>query len=699
MDPVMWFLFHDKKGVCTDFNTAFVLLARTIGLPSRVVDGFNVNPDAANQTVVGAQAHCYAEVLFDNIGWITFDATASGDFHYNQPNIPGLIQTETNITGVDSVVFKGHSFNVIGTVTDTQGNALSNLIVQVVLTNSSVENGTIVGQGTVYNGAFNISCTIPDGLAPGNYQLFAVTLGSGVYNGSMSDPTITVLSNTVLAVVMPQEAIINRMFWVNGSLYESSTGDDLANEKVTLTGDNQTITAITGANGTFAVPMIIGSFGTFEINAYFAGDGDYLSSSSSQSIVIPPFNITPLTQNLIRGEVNVFKAKVMADQLPSSDMIVSVDLDGVQIFKSQTDSSGYLTGIFNLSSTYPLGISVIKYSLDGYPFSVSQNAKVMASTSITAGMVENGDLVLTAQLLDNNLEPIGNQSLGAFTNSSGAQIGLTNATGYIVMSFKSPDPSSTKSVAYSVGYNGSEFLLPSSYQGVMAVPTGPIFSMTNILIIVTAIGVCVLPAAFFVARRKSKGSAVTVSAQVPTQRKEQSPELGSYGIALPPISSDMPNVWGAWEPLDIAIRYRCPGGGKVDLNIDESITGLDPKKSMETKIQSFGKGVHRISLSLNGEKIVEKELRIVDYREEIVSLYNQFFRSMKQLDHGIVDEMTPREFEAVVKSRMGPERHHPLNVVITTFETANYSLHRMAREDYVKIYLNLKELDGDAALQ
>lgn len=78
-DPVSWFLFSSKKGMCTHFNSAFVLMARSIGLPAQLVTGYLIMPSVQPTEVFSNQAHAYAEVRFDGRGWITFDATPSTD--------------------------------------------------------------------------------------------------------------------------------------------------------------------------------------------------------------------------------------------------------------------------------------------------------------------------------------------------------------------------------------------------------------------------------------------------------------------------------------------------------------------------------------------------------------------------------------------------------------------------------------------
>ncbi|AAL80544.1 hypothetical protein PFDSM3638_02065 [Pyrococcus furiosus DSM 3638] len=75
IDPVEWFLFYSKRGVCLDFNTAFVILARLNGIPARLVVGYHIEPKPGKQEVRIIQAHAWAEVYFKDIGWVIFDAT------------------------------------------------------------------------------------------------------------------------------------------------------------------------------------------------------------------------------------------------------------------------------------------------------------------------------------------------------------------------------------------------------------------------------------------------------------------------------------------------------------------------------------------------------------------------------------------------------------------------------------------------
>ena len=71
-----YFILKEQKGYCSFFATAFVLLARAEGIPARYVQGYST-PTYGNTSlyITSDMAHAWAEVYFDNAGWIAFDAT------------------------------------------------------------------------------------------------------------------------------------------------------------------------------------------------------------------------------------------------------------------------------------------------------------------------------------------------------------------------------------------------------------------------------------------------------------------------------------------------------------------------------------------------------------------------------------------------------------------------------------------------
>jgi len=77
-DPVANFLFERKQGHCEYFASAMAIMLRTLGIPSRVVNGFRTGEfnDLSSQYLVRASnAHSWVEAYFPGYGWISFDPT------------------------------------------------------------------------------------------------------------------------------------------------------------------------------------------------------------------------------------------------------------------------------------------------------------------------------------------------------------------------------------------------------------------------------------------------------------------------------------------------------------------------------------------------------------------------------------------------------------------------------------------------
>ncbi len=80
-DLVQDFLFDRKKGNSGDFASAFVVMTRCVGIPSRLVTGFSPgewNQMSGEQEVKVKHVHEWAEVFIPSFGWVPFDATPDG---------------------------------------------------------------------------------------------------------------------------------------------------------------------------------------------------------------------------------------------------------------------------------------------------------------------------------------------------------------------------------------------------------------------------------------------------------------------------------------------------------------------------------------------------------------------------------------------------------------------------------------------
>ncbi|TRO52502.1 transglutaminase domain-containing protein, partial [Candidatus Bathyarchaeota archaeon] len=62
VDPLEYFLFESGDGVCSHFNTALVMLARSLGYSARLVGGYYIDPLALVQEVYPIQSHAFTEI-------------------------------------------------------------------------------------------------------------------------------------------------------------------------------------------------------------------------------------------------------------------------------------------------------------------------------------------------------------------------------------------------------------------------------------------------------------------------------------------------------------------------------------------------------------------------------------------------------------------------------------------------------------
>ena len=87
-----------KSGYCVHFASAMALMARTLGIPSRVTEGYlpgTSNGGTVNNpgiyTVTSDDLHAWPELYFAGVGWVPFEPTVSRGFvpAYTVPQTPG----------------------------------------------------------------------------------------------------------------------------------------------------------------------------------------------------------------------------------------------------------------------------------------------------------------------------------------------------------------------------------------------------------------------------------------------------------------------------------------------------------------------------------------------------------------------------------------------------------------------------------
>ena len=185
-DPIYYFLFVKKEGICKHFASAFVMMCRSVGLPARMVFGYRARPEPYNQTVFSSQAHAWAEVKFKT-GWVEFDPTPS----------PKKITTETDITSVSKEVYVGENLTLSGVVKITEKNYtylqryLSGYVeIYLAKNKNDRKSYKFLGIFPVKDGHFHASIRVNK---TGVYHVLAHYTGSLMFYPSWSDPVVEIL--------------------------------------------------------------------------------------------------------------------------------------------------------------------------------------------------------------------------------------------------------------------------------------------------------------------------------------------------------------------------------------------------------------------------------------------------------------------------------------------------------------------------
>ncbi|WP_067462895.1 DUF3488 and transglutaminase-like domain-containing protein [Actinomadura macra] len=106
------FLLHSKRGYCEQYAAAMALMARILGIPSRVAMGYTPGTETrpGEWTVRSRDAHAWPELYFGGSGWVRFEPTPSGSAGqgtattpvYSQPAVPGGAQRPDGSSDIPS---------------------------------------------------------------------------------------------------------------------------------------------------------------------------------------------------------------------------------------------------------------------------------------------------------------------------------------------------------------------------------------------------------------------------------------------------------------------------------------------------------------------------------------------------------------------------------------------------------------------
>jgi transglutaminase-like putative cysteine protease len=621
-EPNDWFLFEEKRGICVNFNSAFVILSRSLGIPARLAGGYYIRPQEEKQVVYTDQAHAWSEVKFKGLGWYNFDATGS----YSPP------PTVTEITSIEPVVRKGHSYMVQGTVTTENGSPADGQWVEVFINaEKETEGGLLIGEGaTDSQGRFDIEAAIPSEMEVGDYHILAHCLESTRYQESWSDPLVKVVAATNLNMEVPSHVKVQEPVTLQGALAEEF-GKPLAGQQIDIYLAGKKVTELaTDENGQFTWKQGFDKAGAYTLKVAFAGTDYYLESSQEVEFQV-------LTPTAI--ELDAMSPDTGTEAMVHEPVLITGSL-------------------YEEISGAPLPGKEIKILINDEPLE---------------------DAITTDEKGSFQIEHIFDE------------------VGHYQIEAKFP------SVPYYWESSDKTELEVFPAQGIS------LWAYLTIVFTLVLAGV----GGFFLYRWQKQRQLLAVSAAavasateaVPLPQRETSINTVTLAIDFPQIETPFPDVWRVDEPLEMVVHLADPQGGELAQKPLEIYTGSELIAQLTTDKSGTAELNHTFNEKEQYEVIVRareapgigevtarRTLRIVDYREEIVNLFETLVNWFRDLGIEIDTKLTSREIEyQVLDAGTGiPEK--VIDRAVSCFEEADYSLHSITRSNYQDMYLAQREI-------
>jgi len=718
-EPVDWFLFEEERGVCANFNSAFVVLARAVDVPARRVSGYRIEGTESKQEVKASSAHAWAEVGLEE-AWITFDATPLTGYD-------DLLETQTNITSINpEFVQRGENVTVKGEVEAVEGYEVT--VDQMPINIYLKENETQIGEGVVKEGEFAINCTIPSEVSVGEYDIIAKSITDNRFIGSWSNessenPTsfdreklidinqegIIIISDTEIKLDLINRTYLEDEVELSGKLVDDE-GDNLTEKDIAVSVEgsyHQNLT--TDENGTFSTNLTFQDTGNYTIEVVFNGTDFYENSSAEGLIEIRELFLEYSTpERVFRGEDLAIEGEVFLNSTPikpiaEKEVIIGLDAEDFNLYTLEGGFFGYS---YLVEREREVGNITIIYNLTATDLVKSQEVKICSRTNLTLESIDkthSGDEVnVSGRLVDDLGGNLTHKEVAVVVEDDYEQNLTTdkNGTFSTELSFQE-----TGNYTIEVFFNGTDFYENTKDSMVLQVYSNEslldrslnflesrnMFFLLPLIIGLSSVGYAWKKGylqKIFSSLLSFKTSMETTTTTAQADQTNQALSQIDYlpEISLPEIDDRLPNVWGVDDELVIEAK----GKFLIDGRKVESDDKEDQKKRF---IHSFTKkGEHKIkAVGPRGEHQETVNLRIVEYREEIKDEYRDLLEELSDKGFEVDKKTTPRKLQKKLGGISIDERY--LKDITRSFERAKYSILDLSRDDYENLMYGKIEVE------
>lgn len=429
-----------------------------------------------------------------------------------------------------------------------------------------------------------------------------------------------------------------------------------------------------------------------------------LRPDDSQGHII--YLLRTLTSNiLIRNEKNLIKGVITTNGRKSISSSVRISLDNREIAIVNTEANGSFYYLFYITPNEELGRRILTLDVDSKSLTLEQEVRIVARPSLTAKVLKKGffgnSLNLKAYLSDDQGLPLEGQKI---TVENYGLSWETDGEGTLEFSIDLASKILPENIPLVISFNGSDQYLDATTSTQISTEPNPLIFLFILFGLSYVTFKENLPKKLLTSfRKKDKAKALEKSSLL-FGEKIRSTKSSRLKICFPEIEDSLPAVWGVQDKLLIKCALEHDSVGiynklKVFVNKINVFEGeVNGNKCFTFSHVFEEKGCQKIMAILydDGNRpldTAEAELRIVNYREETIRLYQTFLQSLIQRDISIKTSMTAREIEYILQQ----ERIASLNATCVTecFEEAEYSHHSILRRHYKGIYLAFEKVQLD----
>jgi len=429
-------------------------------------------------------------------------------------------------------------------------------------------------------------------------------------------------------------------------------------------------------------------------------------SSKRPSVFSLFYYLRTLTSDtLIRTEKNEIKGEIVTNMRDQISTYITISLDDQEIAIVQTEASGFFSYPFYPPSTEELGKHTITFNVIRRNLTLTQQVKIVErtylKTTVTATELLGNPLSLDVQLYDAQGIPLKGQRV---TCENYGLSWETNSEGVIEFSIDQASTILPKNILYVTSFNGSDQYLGAKTSMQISNTPNP---LTFILIFFGLFYASLKENLAMKSSTKSfrKKGRVLGKSQVFLEGGVKNAKDSPLKICFPEIEDSLPIVWGIHDKLLIECALE---QDKTVAPSRKIVVYVNDIVAFESEVNGNGyfaftysferTGGQKITALLSDDPrkpldVAETELRIVDYREEIIRLYKKFLEGLSQSEVSVKNSMTAREIEktlyeaGILSSKEAG--------ITECFEEAEYSHHPIFRVSYKKILLGLKELNAN----